>query len=139
MILVAFAYAFTAFCIWFAFSLFGWRILPYRDAAETPVNQIIWAAHAVFEKVGSLIITCIISVLAARTYRPTWKIGILTALITALLFQFIAIAVYIVRWGFVLYWTYNRFFSTLFYTVAIGYLCGFVALWGQYRRDKKAA
>jgi hypothetical protein len=137
MLRVAFAYALAAFCIWYACSFFGWLVVPYRKGGKTPTNLGLWVAHVVLEKFASLIFTGVASFFAARRHHPTWRIGIFTALTTALLFQFIAMAVYIFRWGFVLYWTYNRFFSTVFYTVAIGCLCGFMAVCRQYLRDAK--
>ncbi|MBI1176187.1 hypothetical protein GC207_01970 [bacterium] len=135
---VALAHGLTAFCFWYGISWLWWKIWPFQRMGQTHISDIIWATHAIFEKEGGLILMGISSILAARTYRPTWKIGVAAGLVTALLFQSLCISVYILGWGYAAYFQYNRFYSTLFYTVAIGFLSGFGAVWKDYRQVSKS-
>jgi len=77
-------------------------------------------------------------ILAARSHRPTWKIGVSTAIATAVTFQLVAIAIYLLRFGVTSYRTYNDFIYTMMSAVLLAWLFGFFAVWKQYRHEKSA-
>jgi hypothetical protein len=90
------------------------------------------------EKIAGLVLLSIIVFFAARANRPTWKTGLLTAVATSVIFQLIAVAVYLVRFGLSAYKTYNDFIWTMLWTVGIGYCFGYLAVRKQYLQAKQA-
>jgi hypothetical protein len=88
--------AFGVFCV---VSLAAWHFFPYPSAADQLLRTRIWLFHVVGEKLGSLTLTCVVAFLAARAYRPSWKIGFFTGVLAAVAFQFFSIVLYLVRFG----------------------------------------
>jgi hypothetical protein len=76
--------------------------------------------------------------LSARSHRPSWKIGVSTAIATAVIFQLIATVVYLLRFGVTSYQIYNDFIYTVTSAVALAWLFGFLAVWKQYRYERRA-
>ena len=89
------------------------------------------------EKIGNMILLSIIAYVAARVNRPTWKIGVSTAVLTAIVYELIGVIVYLVRFGFSAYQTYNNFLWTLSYSIALAWAFGFSAVLKQYKDDKR--
>jgi ABC-type nickel/cobalt efflux system permease component RcnA len=66
------------------------------------------------------------------------EVGVSTAIATAVTFQLIAIAIYLLRFGATSYRTYNDFIYTMMSAVLLAWLFGFFAVWKQYRHEKSA-
>jgi hypothetical protein len=101
------------------------------------MRQIRWLAHGLGEKIGSLVLVSVLAFFAARVHRPTWKMGVFTGIATAVVFQLIAVVVYLIRFGPSAYRTYNDFIYTISSTIALAWLFGFFAIWKQYRRERQ--
>ena len=127
--------AFVVFCFG---SWMAWKLFPYTVDEDGLGKQMTWTYHVLGEKIGSAILYCLVAFFAARTYRPTWKIGVVTAVVSAMMFQFISIAVYCSRFGFHTYYTYHTFQGTVVNTVALSFAFGFFAVWKQYRSEKNS-
>ena len=123
------AVAFVIFCFG---SLLAWKLFPYPVGGDDLAKQMTWTWHVLGEKIGSAILNCLVAFFAARTYRPTWKIGVTTAVVSAIMFQFISITVYCLRFGFHIYSTYHTFQGTVVNTVTLSFMFGFFAVWKQY-------
>lgn len=139
LICVAAGFGVVCFLVFWGLSVLSWRLFPEQHPADELIRQLHWTIHVVAEKVGGLVLMCLAAFLSARSYRPTWKIGVSTAIATAVIFQLVAIAVYLLRFGLSSYRTYNDFIYTMTSAVALAWLFGFLAVWKQYRREKDAA
>jgi hypothetical protein len=126
-----------AFLVFAGISVLAWRLFPYPSAADQLSQTRIWLFHVVGEKFAGLLLGCAVAYFAARSYRPTWKIGLVTGILAAVAFQLAAIAVYLVRFGFSAYTRYNALFSTMFSTITFAALFAFVAVWRDYRRAQQ--
>jgi hypothetical protein len=124
--------AFLAFC---AISTLAWRLFPYPTGADQLLRTQVWLLHVTSEKIGGILLGCVIAFLAARAYRPSWKLGVLTGVLAAVVYQIFTIVLYLTRFGFHAYTTYHTFIQTMFSTVALAGLFSFVAVWRQYRRE----
>jgi magnesium-transporting ATPase (P-type) len=118
-------------------SLIGWRLFPYDSTNDELLKQMRWTIHVVIEKIVGLILLSITAFFAARANRPTWKIGLFSAVATAIFFQLIAVIVYLVRFGFSSYETYNDFIYTMLWSIGLGYSFGYLAVRKQYLREKR--
>jgi hypothetical protein len=133
---VALGSAAVAFGLFALGSLLAWRIFPYPAGADDLQRQVVSGWHLLGEKSAQFFILAALGFVAATLHHPTWRAGIVTALLAGLLFQAIAIFVYVVRFGFHAYRTYHAFWDTLLSTLAFAGLFGFFAVYQQYRRDK---
>ena len=131
------------FIVFAGSSLLAWKVYPYQPSDDDLMRQIRWGAHMIGEKIGNLIILSIMAYVAARVNRPTWRVGVSTAVVTAIVYVLIGVIVYLARFGFNAYQTYHTayqiyhsFLSTLFCSIALAWIFGFFAVWKQYRYDK---
>jgi hypothetical protein len=138
LIRIALIFGVIGFFVFAGLSLLAWRVYPYQPSDDDLMRQLRWTARMVGEKIGGLVLLSIMAFVAARVNRPTWKIGVSTAVVTAVVYQLIAVIVYLVRFGFSSYQTYHNLLSTLFYSIALAWLFGFFAVWKQYRDEKRA-
>jgi tellurite resistance protein TehA-like permease len=138
LIRVAFVYGVMCYLVFVGLSILSWRLFPEQHSDDELMQQMRWAVHVVAEKVGGLILMSVAAFMAARSHRPTWKIGVFTAIATAVIFQLVAVIVYLVRFGASSYRTYNDFLFTISSAVAFAWLFGFFAVWKQYRHEKNA-
>ena len=127
-------YGLAALLVFTAMSLLAWQLFPYPSGSTPPVRTQIWLTHLIAEKTGNILICCIVAFLAAKAYRPSWKLGVLTGVAAAIAFQIFAVVVYLMRFGFAVYATYHTFIRTMLETIIFGGLFSFVAAWPQYRR-----
>ena len=126
----------SAFAVFVICSLMAWHIFPYPECADKLQRQMVWLNHVVGEKIGQCVLFAVVGFVAARLHRPSWKLGIVTAILAVLVFHFISVAVYIVRFGFGAYRIYNTFWGTLQVNIPIALSFGFFAVWRQYRRER---
>jgi hypothetical protein len=136
LIRVAFLHAVVCYLVFAGLSTLAWAIVPQYDSDNDLTLHIRWAAGIIAEKITGLMLMSLMAFLAARSYRPTWKIGIITAIATAVIYQSVAIVVYVLRFGVSVYRTYNDFIYTISSAVALGWLFGFLAVWKQYRHER---
>ena len=130
-------YSVGGYLVFAGLSFLSWRLFPEQHSGDELGREIRWMVHAVAEKIGGLILMCLAAFWAARSHRPTWKIGIFTAIATAVLFQLVAVFVYLLRFGASSYRTYHDFIYTMTSAVALAWLCGFFAVWKQYRHERR--
>jgi uncharacterized membrane protein len=128
--LAAFVYALPGYLI-FEFCthwLHDRTVVSYEDGFSTYLVRERFALHA---------LTAIVALLAALTYRPTWRIGLISAVVGALMFRLTDLWVYShlsSRWE-----QYrDGVFVTILTTVLIGVAFGFLAVCRQLR-GKNAA
>ena len=126
-----------SFAVFAGCSLAAWRIFPYPESAGEIQRQMVWLGHVIGEKLGQCVLVAVLAFIAARLHHPSWKIGVVTAVVSVLVFQFISIAVYVTRFGFEAYRTFNTFWGTLQFNIPVAFLFGFLAVLGQYRRERK--
>ena len=138
LICVAAAYGVVGFLVFWGLSVLSWRLFPEQHPADELIRQLHWTIHVAAEKVGGLVLMCLAAFLAARSHRPTWKVGVSTAIATAVIFQLVAIVIYLLRFGMTSYRTYNDFIYTMTSAVALAWLFGFFAVWKQHRHEKRA-
>ena len=138
LIRVAIAFGVMCFLVFGGLSVLSWRLFPEQHSTDELVQQLHWTIHVVAEKVGGLVLMSLAAFLAARSHRPTWKIGVSTAIATAVIFQLVAIVVYLLRFGVTSYRTYNDFLYTMTSAVMLAWLFGFFAVWRQYRHERHA-
>ena len=138
LIRVASFYGVVCYLVFVGLSILSWRLFPEQHSDDELVQQMRWTIHVVAEKVGGLILMSLAAFMAARSLRPTWKIGVFTAIATAVIFQLVAVVVYLLRFGASSYRTYNDFVFTMSSAVALAWLFGFFAVWKQYRHEKSA-
>jgi hypothetical protein len=136
LVRVALIYGVVCYLVFVGLSVLSWRVFPDHHSDDDLTQQLHWTVHVVAEKIAGLILMSITAFLAARSCRPTWKVGVATAIAAALVFQLVAIVVYLVRFGVSSYRTYNDFFYTIWSAVMLGWLFGFLAVWKQYRNEK---
>lgn len=136
MVRISVIYGAAAFVIFCFGSLLAWKLFPYPVGEDNLAKQMTWTSHILGEKIGSMILTCLLAFFAARAYRPTWRIGVITAVASAVMFQFISISVYWLRFGFDVYRIYHTFQDTAICTLALSFAFGFFAVWEQYRSEK---
>jgi hypothetical protein len=139
LIRVAITFAVVCFLVYWGLSVLSWRLFPEQHSTDELMQQWHWAIHVVAEKVGGLVLMSLAAFLAARSHRPTWKSGVSTAIATGVIFQLVAIMVYLLRFGGTSYRTYNDFIHTMMSTVALAWLFGFFAVWRQYRHERHAS
>jgi hypothetical protein len=137
LILVTLIYGGVSYLFFDILSFIAWRFFPYHSTDDEMLKQIRWTAHVVIEKIAGLILLSITAFFAARANRPTWKIGLFTAVATAIFFQLIATIVYLVRFGFSAYETYNDFIYTMLWSIGLGYSFGYLAVRKQYLQEKQ--
>jgi hypothetical protein len=130
-------YGFAAFLLFCGIATLAWRVYPYPSGADDLVRTQIWLIHSLSEKCGATLLGCITSFLAARAYRPSWTIGVLTGILAALSFQIFSIALYLGRFGFHAYFTYHTFVRTMSSAIGLGGLFSFLAVWRQHRRESR--
>ena len=136
LVAIAFASAAVAFGVFALGSLMAWRPFPYPEGADELQWQMIWTWHILGEKGAQFVLLPVLGFVAARLHRPSWRAGVATAVAAGLLFQGIAIGVYLVRFGLGAYHSYHTFWGTLSCTVFLAGLFGFFAVWRQYRAEK---
>ena len=139
LIRIALIYGSVCFLTWWGLCVLGWWLFPAKSADDELMRQIRWAVHLVGEKIGGSVLLSVTAFFAARAHRPTWKIGVLTAVAAAAVYQLIATVVYLVRFGFSSYQTYNDFLYTMLWTIILAWLFGLFAVWRQYRDEKHVA
>lgn len=135
--------AITVSCATVAYGLFllssilAWQIFPYCEDADKLQRLIIGMWHVIGEKLAQLPFLAVLCFVAARLNHPTGKTAVVTAVVAGLLFQSISVGVFVIRFGFRAFETYNKFFSTMLFTLCFAALFGFLAVWRQYINDKK--
>jgi hypothetical protein len=128
-------YGFIAFLAFCAISTLAWCLFPYPTEADQLLRTRIWVLHVISEKIGGILLGCIIAFFAARAYRPSWKVGVLTGVLAAIAYQMLTIALYLIRFGFHVYAIYHTFLQTMLSTIVLAALFSFIAVWRQYRRE----
>ena len=139
LIRIALIFGGAGFLVFAGFSLLAWKFYPYQPSDDELTRQIRWLVHCLGEKIGSLVLVSVLAFFAARAHRPTWKMGVFTGIAAAIVFQLIAVVVYLVRFGPSVYRTYNDFIYTTSSTVELAWLFAFFAVWKQYRRERQAS
>src|ERR1039458_8403576 len=81
LIRIALIFGVIGFFVFAGLSLLAWRVYPYQPSDDDLMRQIRWTAHMVGEKIGGLVLLSIMAFVAARVNRPTWKIGVSTAVV----------------------------------------------------------
>ena len=138
LIRVAITFGVVGFLVFWGLSVLSWRRFSEQHSTDEFMQQLHWTIHVVAEKVGGLVLMSLAAFLAARAHRPTWKIGVSTAIATAVVFQLVAVVIYLLRFGVTSYRTYNDFLYTMTSAVMLAWLFGFFAVWKQYRHEKNA-
>ena len=136
---VALLYGGVCFFVSWGLSVVGWWLFPDQTKDDELMRQLHWSAHMVVEKIVGLFLVCITAFLAGRSYHPTWRWGVVTALAAAVACQLIAVLVYVMRFGVVAYQQYNNFILTIFWTGLLAWFFGYLAVRKQYLHDKHAA
>ena len=137
LIRVSLIYAAVAFLVFACGSLLAWGLFPYPADGNDLAKHMTWVRHVVGGKIGGMILICFLSYFAAGAHRPTWKLGVITAVVSTMTYQLIAIVVYLARFGFDAYRTYHALLDTVLMTIALSILFGFLAVWKQYRQEKE--
>src|SRR6516162_11092851 len=75
LICVAITFGVVCFLVFWGLSVLLWRLFPEQHSTDELMQQLHWTIHVVAEKVGGLILMSLAAFLAARSHRPTWKIG----------------------------------------------------------------
>jgi hypothetical protein len=122
--------AFLAFSL---ISALAWRLFPNPAGADQFAQTNIWFLHILAEKVAGILIGCVVAFVAARSYRPSWRVGVLSGVLAAVIFQTISIVVYLLRFGASAYSRYNALLTTMLWTIMLGALFAFFAVWKDYR------
>src|ERR1035441_4189696 len=91
LIRVAFIYGVVCYLVFVGLSILSWKLFPEQHSDDELVRQMRWTFHVVAEKVGGLILMSLAAFMAARSHRPTWKIGVFTAIATAVISQLVAV------------------------------------------------
>jgi tellurite resistance protein TehA-like permease len=138
LIRIAIIFGVVCFLVFWGLSVLSWRLFPEQHSTDELMQQLHWTIHVLAEKVGGLVLMSLAAFLAARSNRPTWKIGVSTAIATAVVFQLVAIVIYLLRFGVTSYRTYNDFLYTMTSAVMLAWLFGFFAVWRQYRHERHA-
>jgi len=138
LVRVALIYGVVCYLVFVGLSVLSWRVFPDHRSDDDLTQQLHWTVHVVAEKIVGLILMSFTAFFAARSYRPTWKVGVATAIAAALAFQLVAVVVYLVRFGVSSYRTYNDFIYTISSAVMLAWLFGFFAVWKQYRNERHA-
>ena len=138
LIRVALICGVLCYLIFIVGSTLAWELFPDRHSDDSFTQQVKWSVHILAEKVGGVILMSLAAFFAARSHRPTWKVGVNTAIATSVIFQSISTIVYLLRFGLSAYLAYNDFIYTITSAVALGWLFGFLAVWKQYRRERHA-
>jgi len=133
---VALACAAVAFALFAFGSVLAWRLFPYPAGADELQRRVVWTYHVFGERGAQFFILAALGYVAGRLHHPSWRAGILAAILSGLLFQAIAISVYIVRFGFDAYRSSHSFWDTLISAVAFSGLFGFLAVRQQYRAER---
>jgi len=136
---VALLYGGGCFLAQWGLSVLGWRLFPGQPGDDELIQQMRWASHVVVEKILGLVLLCVAAFLAGRSHRPSWKLGILTAIATAVAYQFIAVVVYFLRFGSAAYQEYHDLVWTMLWTVGLAWFFGYLAVRKQYLYDRQVA
>jgi magnesium-transporting ATPase (P-type) len=136
---VAIIYSVVCYLIFWGLCALSWRFFPEKNPDDQLMQQMHWTIHIVAEKIGGLVLMSFAAFLAARSHRPTWKIGIFTAIATAVIFQFIGITIYLLQFGMSEYQKYNDLVYTIVWAVLLGWFFGYLAVWKQHRREKNTS
>jgi hypothetical protein len=123
-----------AFVAFWLVSALGWRLFPYPAGADQFAQSRVWLVHIIAEKAAGILIGCLAAFVAARLHRPSWRIGVLSGVLAAVTFQAISIVVYLVRFGGTAYARYNALLTTVLWTIMLGALFAFFAVWRDYCR-----
>jgi hypothetical protein len=124
----------VAFVVFWLVSALGWRLFPDSAGTDQFVQTRVWLVHIIAEKAAGILIGCVVAFVAARSYRPSWRIGVLSGVLAAVTFQAISIVVYLRRFGAAAYARYNALLTTMLWTIMLGALFAFLAVWKDYRR-----
>jgi putative Mn2+ efflux pump MntP len=122
-----------AYFVFIGISAVAWWIFPYPSGADDAALIHIWLYHALAEKIVNMAMTCAIAFMAANQFRPSWKIGLLTGVLSSIVFQVASIVNYIVRFGVDEYIKNNNLLSTMLFTIGLSVLFAFFAVWKDYR------
>jgi len=96
-----------AFVAFWLISALGWGLFPYSAGADQFAQTRVWLVHIIAEKAAGILIGCVVAFVAARSYRPSWRIGVLSGVLAAVTFQALSIVVYLLRFGAAAYARYN--------------------------------
>jgi hypothetical protein len=99
----------AGFGLLIAFAEVLWRLYPYPEGASQGQIRFVWAIHVLSEKVFGFLILAVCAVGAAIPFRNKWRIGFGAAIGSGIVYQAIAVFVYILRFGFAPYLENNRF------------------------------
>jgi len=86
LIRVALIYGVLCYLIFIVGSTLAWVLFPERHSDDNFTQQVKWGVHIIAEKVGGLILMSLAAFFAARSHRPTWKVGVNTAIATSVIF-----------------------------------------------------
>jgi hypothetical protein len=126
----------VAFSLFALGSVLAWRIFPYPVGADDLQRQLVWSGHVLGEKTAQFVILAALGFIVAKLHRPGWRAGVISAIAAGLLFQVIAISVYLIRFGLAAYRAHHVFWDTLLTAVFFAGLFGFFAVYRQYRRER---
>jgi len=139
LVRIALFYGGLCFLVWWGFcSLGSWLLFPVKADDDEFIRIIRWSGHIVGEKIVGLILLSVTALLASRAHRPTWKWGVATGIAAAMVYQVIAVFVYIMRFGASSYGEDNNFFYTMWATVSLAWLFGYLAVRRQCLLEKHA-
>jgi hypothetical protein len=136
---VALLYGSVCFLVFWGLSLVGWWLFPNHSKDDEVMRQMRWLGHTVGEKIAGLVLLSVSAFLASRAHHPTGKWGVGTGIAAALAFQLIAVIGYVVQFGVAAYREYNAFFYTMWWTVLLAWVFGYLAVRRQCLHEKQAA
>jgi hypothetical protein len=135
LILTVVGAAATGFLLFWIICHATWILFPLPKGTDDVHRRVIYIYHLIAEKSFSLIIASAISFIVAKLYQPTWGQGLIAGISTAILFQVIAMSVYIFHFGLQHYQRNDDFSDTFLTTAGLGTLFGLLGVWRKYREE----
>jgi hypothetical protein len=117
----------------------AWWLFPNQPNDDEGMRQMRWLGHTVSEKIASLIFLSATAFLASRAHHPTGRWGVASGVAAAVGFQLISVVVYIVRFGVAAYRDNNAILYTMFWTVLLSWVFGYLAVRKQCSYEKHTA